>query len=113
MEVNLVMKLKNIIADMPLEHKVGMLVMAPLVAEHLDELLGRFYCGSLIVWGGDIGETTSASSADFCALANRIQKMSLRYRKLPAWLHGYPGEAIGGWSGTNLIKSSISFSEGP
>lgn len=93
------MKFKSATADMPLEHKIGFLLMAPLIAERLEELLGRFYCGSLIVWGGMIGETFCKSPAEFCALANRAQKLSLRFRQLPAWLHGYPGEAISGWSG--------------
>jgi beta-N-acetylhexosaminidase len=91
----LLKKVESVAANMPLEQKVGMLLMAPLDPARLDDLLGRFYCGSLIAWGRDIG---CALPAEFRALTERVQKLSLHYRNLPVWLHGYPaGDFKGGW----------------
>ena len=81
---------------MSLPQKVGMLLMAPLVGERLDELLGRFFCGSLLNWGkGGFGATRCDSPDELRALNNRVQDVSLKHRGVPVWLHGRPGDFAG------------------
>jgi len=84
------------ISGMPLERKVGMLLMAPLYADRLEDLVGRFGCGSLLTWGGAFGDTAPESIDEFCSLMNRVQKISMERRGLPVWLHGMPHQAIAG-----------------
>jgi beta-N-acetylhexosaminidase len=68
-----------------LADKVGQLLMAFLDAESLEKKIGKYRCGSLLVWGNlkDIG------SAGLCDLTNRAQTLSLQHRKMPLWLHGH------------------------
>jgi len=84
------------VSEMSLERKVGMLLMAPLYADCLEDLVGRFGCGSLLTWGGAFGDTAPESIEEFCELTNRVQRMSMERRGLPVWLHGMPHQAISG-----------------
>ena len=71
------------------EEKVGMLLMAPLAKETMELYLRDYHCGSLIVWGGI---NAIPDVREMCAIANEAQALSLKYRSLPVWLHGYtPG----------------------
>jgi len=98
---------ETILKQLSLPQKVGMLLMAPLVADRLDDLLGRFYCGSLLNWGkGGFGETRCATPEAFRALNNRVQELSLQHRGLPVWLHGRPGEFAGMTEGVWLREAA-------
>lgn len=80
--------LRSILSRMTVADKIGQLLMANLDAETLEEKIGRYRCGSLLVWGNLKG----ANRRGLCELANRAQILSLQHRKTPLWLHGYsPG----------------------
>ncbi|OGV77955.1 MAG: hypothetical protein A3K19_12395 [Lentisphaerae bacterium RIFOXYB12_FULL_65_16] len=96
-----------ILSQMSLPQKVGVLLMAPLVGDRLDELLGRFYCGSLLNWGkSGFGETRCATPEEMRALHNRAQDVSLKHRNMPVWLHGRPGEFAGMTEGVWLREAA-------
>jgi beta-N-acetylhexosaminidase len=84
------------IASIPIHRKVGMLLMAPLYADCMDELIGKFGCGSLLSWGGEFGDSSPDNIPEFCALMNRVQELSQQHRGLPTWIHGWPHQAIAG-----------------
>lgn len=73
-----------------------MLLMAPLYADWLDDLMGRFRCGSLLTWGGGFGDSAPESIEDYCAMTNRAQQLSRKHRRLPVWLHGSPPASMDG-----------------
>ena len=79
-----------------LAQKAGMLIMAPLYENCLDDLVGKFACGSLLSWGGEFGDTSPNDIPEFCDLMNRTQELSQRHRGLPTWIHGWPHQAIAG-----------------
>ena len=80
---------KDALSRMALEEKVGMLLMAPLAKETMESYLRDYNCGSLIVWGGI---NSIPDIREMCTIANEAQTLSLKYRSLPVWLHGYtPG----------------------
>ena len=84
------------VSSIPLERKIGMLIMAPLYESYLDDLMGRFYCGSLLSWGGEFGDTSPDNIPEFCDLMNRVQELSQKHRGMPAWIHGWPHQSIAG-----------------
>ena len=44
-------KLRGILSEMTVADKVGQLLMASLDLETLEENIGRYRCGSFLVWG--------------------------------------------------------------
>jgi beta-N-acetylhexosaminidase len=90
-----------IMSRMTIEEKVGMLLMTRLSTTTVEPFLRDFHTGSFLVWGEVDGVK---GVADFCALANRAQELSLKYRRLPVWLHGLtPGL---GWSANWISKAA-------
>lgn len=83
-------------SSLSLENKVGMLLMAPLYADCVDDLIAKYRCGSLLTWAGGFGDTAPDTVSEVCALNNRVQEISLRHRGLPVWLHGSPSAALDG-----------------
>lgn len=83
-------------SDITLARKVGMLLMAPLHEDRLDDLVVRFGCGSLLTWSGAFGDTSPEDIDAFCGLLNRAQTLSLEHRGVPLWLHGMPPKVIAG-----------------
>jgi len=77
--------LRDVLSEMTVADKVGQLLMANLDSETLEEKIGRYRCGSLLVWGNLNGMDVRG----FCDLTNRAQALSLEHRKMPLWLHGY------------------------
>jgi hypothetical protein len=65
-------------SPLSLEDRVGMLLMAPLFADWLDDLTGRFRCGSLLTWAGAFGDSAPESITDHGGQAerSRIRKES-------------------------------------
>ncbi len=82
-------QINTILSRMTLEQKAGTILITMLDEPHLEELLRRYYCGAFLVWG----EVKGGHDPDhLCTLSNRVQQLSLEYRGLPAWLHGWiPG----------------------
>ncbi|NQT91612.1 MAG: hypothetical protein HQ559_02540 [Lentisphaerae bacterium] len=93
-------------SEMSLKQRVGMLLMAPLYEDRLEELLDRFACGSLLTWSGGFGEATRESVQEFCALMNRAQELSLKFKNMPLWLHGQPHEKLAGRKGNWLRRAA-------
>lgn len=89
--------LNGILSRMTVADKVGQLLMPYLEAKTLEEKIGRYRCGSLLVWGNLKG----ASARELCELTNRAQELSRKWRKMPLWLHGF-SQGLGwrpGWLG--------------
>lgn len=101
--------LSTILSRMTVADKVGQLLMANLDAATLEEKIGRYRCGSLLVWGGLKG----VSVRGLCELTNRAQILSRMQRNMPLWLHGFsPG--LGwrpGWLGHAARKASPAAAE--
>lgn len=88
---------RAILSRMTLDDKIGQLLMAFLDAPALEARIGRYRCGSLLVWGNLKG----LDAKGLCELTNRAQSLSLAHRRLPLWLHGY-SQGLGhrmGWLG--------------
>lgn len=80
---------KQTLSRMTLDEKVGMLLMLLLDKTTLESYLRDYHCGSLIVWG-EINPIHDVR--EMCVLANKAQTLSMKYRSLPVWLHGWtPG----------------------
>jgi beta-N-acetylhexosaminidase len=101
-------KIKQVLSRMTLEEKVGMLLMAPLNETTIESHLKNYHCGSLIAWRNV--STPVNNIEELCALTNKAQALSLKYRSLPIWLHGYVPELLGwepGWV-RNAVQKKIS-----
>lgn len=96
--------LQAILAGMTVADKVGQLLMPYLDPDTLEEAIGRYRCGTMLLWG-NLGPI---DPRDVCDLANRAQDLSLKVRRLPLWLHGFaPG--LGwerGWLGKVARQAS-------
>lgn len=77
--------LRGILSRMTVADKVGQILMAMLDPDALEEKIGHYRCGTLLVWGN----LKDMDVRSFCDLVNRAQVLSLERRKMPLWLHGH------------------------
>jgi beta-N-acetylhexosaminidase len=91
----------GVLSRMTLEEKVGTLLMTRLGTATVEPFIRDFHSGSFVIWGEVEGVK---NVAEFCDLANRAQELSLKYRRLPIWLHG---QTVGlGWRPDWISKAA-------